>query len=304
MEVKRVSIREAKKRIKNDPELSKMLVRSGWKEIALDLDGTLLRSDATLSPYTISTINRLTEQGLAFTYATARSIESARPIAGELNLRLPAITRNGAVLADNATGKHLEKALFTEEEVALLKKLLPELPRCGFVSCFLGEEMFKAYVPGNLVPGMVQYADYYRDDPKMKPVKTLEEMFFGQPGYVTLIDDREKAALIYEKVRQYSGWECIFQKDTYWDEYWVEVCPRNCTKAKAILKMKEQYGFRKVVAFGDSVNDMPMFRAADEAYAVSNALEALKEIATGVIGGNNEDAVARFLESRAAETEK
>ena len=265
-----------------------------------DLDGTLLRSDATLSPYTISTINRLTEQGLAFTYATARSIESARPIAGELNLRLPAITRNGAVLADNATGKHLEKALFTEEEVALL----PELPRCGFVSCFLGEEMFKTYVPGNLVPGMVQYADYYRDDPKMKPVKTLEEMFFGQPGYVTLIDDREKAAKIYEKVRQYPGWECIFQKDTYWDEYWVEVCPRNCTKAKAILKMKEQYGFRKVVAFGDSVNDMPMFRAADEAYAVANALEALKEIATGVIGGNNEDAVARFLESRAAETEK
>lgn len=269
-----------------------------------DLDGTLLRSDATLSPYTISTINRLTEQGLAFTYATARSIESARSIARELNLRLPAITRNGAVLADNATGKHLEKALFTEEEVALLKKLLPELPRCGFVSCFLGEDMFKAYVPGNLVPGMVQYADYYRDDPKMKPVKTLEEMFFGQPGYVTLIDDREKAAKIYEKVRQYPGWECIFQKDTYWDEYWVEVCPRNCTKAKAILKMKEQYGFRKVVAFGDSVNDMPMFRAADEAYAVSNALEALKEIATGVIGGNNEDAVARFLESRAAETEK
>ena len=39
MEVKRVTIREAKKRIKNDPELSKMLVRSGWKEIALDLDG-------------------------------------------------------------------------------------------------------------------------------------------------------------------------------------------------------------------------------------------------------------------------
>ena len=39
MEVERISIREAKKRIKEDPELSKMLVRSGWKEIALDLDG-------------------------------------------------------------------------------------------------------------------------------------------------------------------------------------------------------------------------------------------------------------------------
>ncbi len=39
MEVRQISIREAKKRIKNDPELSKMLVRSGWREITLDLDG-------------------------------------------------------------------------------------------------------------------------------------------------------------------------------------------------------------------------------------------------------------------------
>ncbi len=39
MEVKKISIREAKKRIKNDPELSRMLVRSSFKEIALDLDG-------------------------------------------------------------------------------------------------------------------------------------------------------------------------------------------------------------------------------------------------------------------------
>ncbi len=39
MEVRRVSIREAKKRVKNDPELSKMLMKSGWNEISLDLDG-------------------------------------------------------------------------------------------------------------------------------------------------------------------------------------------------------------------------------------------------------------------------
>ena len=39
MKVKRISIRQAKKRIKNDPELSRMLVRSGWREIALDLNG-------------------------------------------------------------------------------------------------------------------------------------------------------------------------------------------------------------------------------------------------------------------------
>lgn len=71
-----------------------------------DLDGTLMKNDETLSPDTVQIINELVEKGLSFTYATARSIESARTITGGLNLKLPVITRNGAVLADNATGKH------------------------------------------------------------------------------------------------------------------------------------------------------------------------------------------------------
>ena len=262
-----------------------------------DLDGTLMRSDGTLSPETARMINALTEHGVAFTYATARSIESARTIAGGLNLPLPAITRNGCVLADNATGKHLEKALFTEEEIALLKTLLPELPEFGFVSCFIGEEMVKTYLPGKHTPGFQKYVDCYADDPRMKPVDSFEGLFIGQPGYVTLIDEKERIRPLYERVRQYDCWETLFQKDTYWDEYWVEICPRNCTKAKAILKMKERYGFDRLVVFGDSVNDLSMFRSADESYAVANAIDELKEAATAVIGSNEEDAVADFLKA-------
>ena len=122
-------------------------------------------------------------------------------------------------------------------------------------------------------------------------------MFIGQPGYVTLIDDREKIAPIYERVRNYPGWECLFQKDTYWDEYWLEICPQNCTKARAVLKLKETFGFEKLVVFGDSVNDLSMFRSADESYAVANAIDELKEAATAVIGSNEEDAVADFLKA-------
>ena len=88
-----------------------------------DLDGTLMKNDETLSAYTVQTINELIEKGMAFTYATARSIESAVPITGGLKMKLPAITRNGAVLADNTTGKHLEKAVFTAEEAEMLKHI-------------------------------------------------------------------------------------------------------------------------------------------------------------------------------------
>lgn len=48
--------------------------------------------------------------------------------------------------------------------------------------------------------------------------------------------------------------------------------------------------------FGDAVNDISMFEAADECYAMENAVPELKAIATGVIGSNNEDGVARWLE--------
>ena len=262
-----------------------------------DLDGTLMRNDETISAYTERTLNELIEEGLAFTYATARSVESARTITGGLRLKLPVVTRNGTVLADNSTGRHLEKALFTEEEVRLLKELLPELPEYGFVSCFIGDEMIKTYIPGKHTPGMEKYLRKNEHDTQLRPAADPGSMFIGQPGYVTLIDDREKIAPIYERVRNYPGWECLFQKDTYWDEYWLEICPQNCTKARAVLKLKETFGFEKLVVFGDSVNDLSMFRSADESYAVANAIDELKEAATAVIGSNEEDAVADFLKA-------
>ena len=266
-----------------------------------DLDGTLMRNDATLSQYTVQVINNLTEKGLAFTYATARSIESARPITKELRLKLPVITRNGAVLADNTTGKHLEKAVFSTKETKLLTELLPELPEYGFVSSFIGEEMHRLYVDGAHSAELQGYLEYYNENPTVRPVMDFSGLFSGTPGYVTLIGKEQEIAPFYERVRQYDCWETLFQKDTYRDEYWLEICPQNCTKAKSVMKLKEKYEFARLVVFGDGLNDIPMFMAADESYAVAGALDELKEYATAVIGSNENDAVAEFLKNQMGE---
>lgn len=264
-----------------------------------DLDGTLMHKDLKISDFSVKTINALVGKGVAFTYATARSISSAGTITKDLKLKLPVITRNGAVLADNNTGKIIEKALFTEKEVEMLKDMLPELPKTGFVSCYFGDDMKKVFA-GSLHTAELQgYLDYYKDDPSVVSVSDLSEMFMGNPGYVTIIGDKDEIEPLYIRTREYKGWECLFQKDIYRDEYWLEIAPRNSTKAKSILKLKEEYGFDKLVVFGDSVNDIPMFKIADEAYAVSNAVDELKALATGIIGSNEEDAVAVYL-SKAA----
>lgn len=260
-----------------------------------DLDGTLMHKDLKISDFSVKTINALVEKGVAFTYATARSISSAGTITKDLKLNLPVITRNGAVLADNNTGKIIEKALFTEKEVEMLKEMLPELPKTGFVSCYFGDDMKKVFA-GSLHTAELQgYLDYYKDDPSDVTVSALSEMFMGNPGYVTIIGNKDETEPLYLRTREYNGWECLFQKDVYRDEYWLEIAPRNSTKAKSILKLKEEYGFDKLVVFGDSANDITMFKIADEAYAVSNAVDELKALATGIIGSNEEDAVAVYL---------
>ena len=260
-----------------------------------DLDATLMHKDLKISDFSVKTINELVAKGAAFTYATARSISSAGTITKDLNLRLPVITRNGAVLADNNTGKIIEKALFTEKEVEMLKDMLPELPKTGFVSCYFGDDMKKVFADTLHTPELQGYLDYYKDDPSVVFSSDLTGMFRGDPGYVTIIGDKSETEPLYIRAREYNGWECLFQKDVYRDEYWLEIAPQNSTKAKSILKLKEEYGFDKLVVFGDSVNDIPMFKIADEAYAVANAVDELKALATGIIGSNEEDAVAVYL---------
>ena len=92
---------------------------------------------------------------------------------------------------------------------------------------------------------------------------------------------------------------CNFQQELYRPEYWLEIMPRKATKYNAILKLKELWHCDKVISFGDSINDIPMFRISDECYAVENAVESLKKLATGVIGDNDSDSVAKWLEEHA-----
>ena len=260
-----------------------------------DLDKTLMRSDKILSPRTVGTLNRLVREGTLFTYATARSIQSAREITGRLEMALPAVIRNGTTLADNTTGKLLWKAVFTEEEIDILMTRLPELGPCGFVSTYFGDDMMKFCLEGEHSPGMWNYIEEHRNDPWFAAAGSLQEMFTGCPGYVTLADSREALEPVYMRMKEYKGWECVFQQDSYSSDYWLEICPENSTKAKAVLRLKEETGADRLVVFGDSVNDLPMFAAADEAYAVSNAIDEVKAAATGIIGSNDEDSVARFI---------
>ena len=79
-------------------------------------------------------------------------------------------------------------------------------------------------------------------------------------------------------------------QDTY-----LELSAARATKAHAVAWLRDHLGVDRVIAYGDNLNDLPMFGAADEAYAVANAAPEVLTAATGVIDANTEDGVLRHI---------
>ena len=259
-----------------------------------DLDGTLLRSDESTSDYTNGVINTMTAQGMLFSYATARSWITARKVARGIEAKIPLIVYNGAFIVDNASGKILQANYFDQ---SLVGELLDELfakQIYPIVYAYIdGEEKF-SYVPELSTSGMKKFTDSRKGDVRENKVTSSEELRKGDIFYITCIDDPTKLSPIYERYQE--RFHCVYQIDIYTGDQWLEIMPKEASKANAIQQLKAMLQCERVVAFGDGKNDIDMFAVADEGYAVSNAHESLKEIATGIIGSNNEDGVAKWLE--------
>lgn len=261
-----------------------------------DLDGTLMRDDKTISDTTTSIMNRLIGKGIRITYATARSIRSAAVITKDIHFQLPVITLNGTIFVDPQTNGTIETVVFTGEELQTLRKCKEDLHIPGLVSSFINGKHRKSYIEDLLNEGMEYYLQEHTDDKRLRAVQTEDDLYKGEICCFTFIAEKEELDPLYQTVKEHDEWVCIYQRDKYRSEYWLEICPKNAAKDNAIKKLQKQYGCQRLVVFGDSLNDVSMFRIADEAYAVKNAVDELKKIATKVIGDNNADSVARWLE--------
>ena len=155
-----------------------------------------------------------------------------------------------------------------------------------------GREHF-SFIYEKCTPGLKGFADTRVNDPRTREVYTTEALTRGDLFYITCIGDPQKLAPFYEKYRE--TYHVVYSKDIYSGEQWLEIMPKTASKANAVLELKEKLGCEKLVVFGDGKNDLDMFHAADEAYAVQNADKELKAAATAIIGSSNEDGVAKWL---------
>ena len=261
-----------------------------------DLDGTLLTAKETVSEYSMRLLNELIdEDGVLFTYATARSLNSAAKAVWGLRQNLPVILYNGAIIMEPWNGNKLYNSHFTGTVRADIRRILHEYDVWPLVYSFLGNKERVSWLRGRETEGMKRYLSRRAGDPRLNPVDSPDELKDDEIFYYTYIDAKERTDVLHAVFEKDARFRCIYQQETYRSDYWLEIMPAGTSKGAAATVLKERLGAEKLVAFGDALNDRELFRAADEAYAVENADEELKKVATAVIGYSEEDSVSKFI---------
>ncbi len=261
-----------------------------------DLDGTLLNSQAELSEYTKNTINRLVEQGMYFTFATARTIYSAEPITRGLLLSVPCILNNGASIYDAESGKYIKNNCIPADTARKILGVFRENEVRCFVFKFMDERLVTCYdrVTDDFMQNYIEERKNGFNQPFIH-CEDVAELLDGRDIYINSVGDYEKLLPVRNAVMEMADADLAFYRDTYTDKWFLEIFSVNASKANGLKYLRAQYGFEKIVAFGDNLNDLSMFREADVKIAVENARDELKQQADFIIRSNDEDGVAHYI---------
>lgn len=260
-----------------------------------DLDGTLLNSHDEISSYSLTIINGLINQGMKFTYATARSFVSASKVTRGLSLHIPVIVYNGVFIMEADTGKILYSTGFTGGEKQDVESFFEKEKLFPLVYTYREEEEKVLWYPSKENDGIRRYLSKRKGDKRMEPVRDKDSIYQGNIFYYTCIGEKKDLEKAYSRLREDARFRVTLQQELYSPEYFLEVMPAKASKANAIMELKKIWNCDKIVSFGDAVNDIPMFQISDRAYAVENAVDELKKYATDIIPSNDKDGVADFL---------
>jgi len=270
-----------------------------------DLDGTLLDNNAEITDNTANIINKLIDDGVIFTYATARSFLTAAKVTGKIKFIYPIVCHNGVMILNPKDGAYLKTCVFDKDKITEIIKICENNNIYPLVYAFIDGRERVSWVKDKERDGIKYYLKSRENDKRLCPVNNFAEFLDGDIYELTFIGDSpEELYEIKETLDLSAHFAYHIQEDNYKDiygktKYWLEVMRSDAGKDSGVEKVKELVGADKIVCFGDNINDMPMFSVCDEKYAVENALDEVKNAATAVIGSNENDGVALWLENHA-----
>ncbi|MFC9805069.1 HAD family hydrolase [Streptomyces griseoaurantiacus] len=257
-----------------------------YRLVATDLDGTLLRSDDTVSERTRDALAAATAQGAAHLVVTGRAVPWTRHILEELGYEGLAVCGQGAQVYD-AGARRLLTSVTLDRQLAgvALAKIEAEVGPLHLAASRDGLDGEVLAGPGYALTGRLPAVPF--TDAGDLWAAPLNKIYIQHP---TLSDDE----LAEAATRAAGGFVTV----TMAGAGIVELLPLGLSTATGLSLAARRLGVKaaETIAFGDMPNDLPMFAWSGRGVAMANAHADLKAVADEVTASNDEDGIAVVLE--------
>lgn len=272
---------------------------AGIRLLALDADGTCLTSDKRCTDRTIRVVNQLAERGCLIVPASGRGyeglLENVFPFSGIRYV----ISADGALVTECATGRHLwDEKIPCKTAARLAKEMLLE-DTCIYYHREVGENTYFRACKSEETYRKIFSGNIYRG--------SFDDVLTEGLDQVILRDGMDilKMGLWFSRPDGFAYYEPIIAREFpelncfRGDVNALEFTSCRTSKGEALKALASQLGIDRsqVCAIGDNGNDISMLEFAGLGVAMGNAIESAKEKADFIIGSNDEEGVAEFLET-------
>lgn len=257
------------------------------KLVAVDMDGTLLNGQHAITPRTADVIRRAVNQGVAVTIATGRMYSSAAPYARQMEMDVPIITYNGAMISSALTGERLYHQPIEQESAREIVSLFRG--RGWYIQTYIDDVLY--------IEEANEKSDYYTRMAGVDAVSLGQELYSvqGAPTKMLAIAEPDEICEIAEVVcTRFAGRIGAAVSNPRY----LEMNQPGINKGTAIAFLADKLHLQReeIMAVGDSQNDLDMITYAGLGVAMGNASDRVKAAAQAVTASNEEDGVAAAIE--------
>ena len=272
-----------------------------YRMLSSDIDGTILNSQGKLIKENIEAVKRLIDKGIIVSLCTGRNISRAVPIAKKLGIKAPIVCIDGILLYDTQLKRPVNDMVMDFNtavniiEIGKKYGVFTEVSNgFGYYKHIPNKEFIKYDFNNHHTPtgyiksylGGVRYLNSY-------------EMLKGVPGniyQVTIGCDKSVACHIADEIRSLAI-EGVDVRDSLWPNY-VFVNKSGADKSRGIDILCRMYDINpeNVVAIGDDMNDIGMFKFCGMGVPMKNAAENIQKAADYVTDTNDNGGFAKACE--------
>ncbi|PKG25505.1 Cof-type HAD-IIB family hydrolase [Niallia nealsonii] len=257
--------------------------------IALDLDGTLLKNDKTISPLTKKVIQKARQAGHMVMIATGRPFRASEAIYRELNLDTPIVNFNGAFI--HHPKDHQWGFYHTPLDIKTAKDIIEACHEFSF---------------HNIIAEVMDDVYFHYHDEKLLDIFSLGNPKTTTGNLLTFLEAPPTCLLIHteeEQGKTIRSHLTDVHADLIDHRRWadpfhvIEIVRTGLNKAVGLKRVSEYYQIpqENIIAFGDEDNDFEMIEYAGKGIAMGNGIKELQSLANETTLSNEEDGIAHYL---------